>query len=345
MALPACNSLLLKDRERSKAGTRPQKRRCRNLGGSLLPPPRLRFWHRNPVGMSALRAPSPIAGEMARRIREKDWSQTPLGAAATWSQSLKFSVALILASGFPMAVRWGPELVQIYNDAYRSILRDKHPRALGRSLREVWPEIYSELGPLNEAILKGERDAFFAADHAWTVMREGAFVEPARFTISYSPIPDEAAPNGIGGVLVTCLETTERVRNEQALRRLSTRLEVEIAQRTKERDRIWQIAGDLFGVADAAGRLVSVNPAWTRLLGWKDYELRHRHLADLCHPDDVQGATAALARLAEGATARLENRFRHRDGSWRAIDWTIAAQEGFLYAVGRDVTAEKAARE
>jgi PAS domain S-box-containing protein len=282
---------------------------------------------------------------MARRIGEKDWSQTPLGGAATWSQSLRLSVATILASGFPMAVRWGPELVQIYNDAYRSILRGKHPHALGRPLREVWPEIYAELGPLNEAILKGERGAFFAVDHPWTVMRQGSFVEPARFTISYSPIPDDTAPNGIGGVLVTCLETTERVLNEQALRRLSDRLEAEIAQRTKERDRIWQIAGDLFGVANSAGHLVSVNPAWTRLLGWKEYELRHRHLADLCHPADVQRSTVALARLAEGETARIENRFRHRDGSWRSIDWTIAAQEGFLYAVGRDVTAEKAARE
>ena len=70
-----------------------------------------------------------------------DWSSTLLGGRETWPQSLRLSVALILASGFPMAIRWGPELVLIYNDAYRSILGEKHPEALGRPLREVWWEL------------------------------------------------------------------------------------------------------------------------------------------------------------------------------------------------------------
>ena len=72
--------------------------------------------------------PANPSGEMARRIREMDWSLTALGSSATWPQSLRLSVAIILASSFPMAIRWGPELVLIYNDAYRPILRDKHYR-------------------------------------------------------------------------------------------------------------------------------------------------------------------------------------------------------------------------
>ncbi|MGH7059497.1 MAG: PAS domain-containing protein, partial [Stellaceae bacterium] len=206
------------------------------------------------------------SGEMARRIREKDWSATPLGSTSGWGQNLKLSLAMILASGFPMAIRWGPELILLYNDAYRAILRDKHPAALGRPLREVWSEIYAELGPLNEAILRGERCAFFEEDHAWAVRRDGA-AEEARFTISYSPIPDETAANGIGGVLTTCVETTERVRNEAALRRLNDSLETEVAHRTLERDRIWQVSEDLLGVSNFDGYFISVNPAWTRLLG------------------------------------------------------------------------------
>ena len=81
-----------------------------------------------------------LPGEMARRIREMDWSASPLGSSDAWPQSLKLSTAMILASGFPMAIRWGPELVLIYNDAYRPILGDKHPAAFGRPLREVWWE-------------------------------------------------------------------------------------------------------------------------------------------------------------------------------------------------------------
>ena len=139
------------------------------------------------------------AGDMRARVRDFDWSATPLGPAETWPPSLTWSVELILASGFPMSVRWGPDLIMIYNDAYAGLLGERHPRVLGKPLREAWPEIYSQLGPLNQAILRGERDNFFAEDHLWLIHRYG-IPEDARFTISYSPIPDPTAPNGIGGV-------------------------------------------------------------------------------------------------------------------------------------------------
>src|SRR5262249_33958426 len=153
--------------------------------------------------------------------------------------SLKWSVELILASGFPMSVRWGADLIMIYNDAYAALLGNKHPDALGKPLREVWPEIFKELVPLNEAILHGARDSFFAEDHLWPVNRYG-IGEEARFTLSYSPIPDQDSPRGIGGVLATAFETTDRVRNEKMLRVLTDQLEQQVEQRTKERDRIWK---------------------------------------------------------------------------------------------------------
>ena len=275
-----------------------------------------------------------------------DWSSTLLGGRETWPQSLRLSVALILASGFPMAIRWGPELVLIYNDAYRPILRDKHPEALGRPLREVWWEVYPELGPLNEAILRGEREAFFAEDLPWTIQRQGTIVEDARFTISYSPIPDEAAPSGIAGVLTTCIETTERVRKEEALRVLNERLETEIAERIRERDRIWHVSEDLLGVSNFDGYFTSVNPAWTTLLGWSEDEIKRMHVGELQHPDDAAHSMAGRRRLAEGVpTVRMENRFRHKDGSWRWLAWTLTVENGLIYLIGRHVTAEKLAAE
>jgi PAS domain S-box-containing protein len=290
--------------------------------------------------------PGERSGEMARRIREMDWSTTPLGSSETWPQSLKLSVAIILASGFPMAVRWGPEQILIYSDAYAVILRDKHPRALGRPGRQVWWEIEPGLGPLAGAIFRGEREAFFAEDHLWTVRRQGSVPEDTRFTISYSPIPDDSAPNGIGGILTTCLETTERVRKEAALRILNDRLEAEIAQRIRERDRIWQVSEDLLGVSNFEGHFLGVNPAWTNLLGWSEDEIKRLHVSELRHPDDAAHSMAGRRRLAEGvATVRMENRFRHKDGSWRWIDWTMTAEQGLIYLIGRHVTAEKVAAE
>jgi PAS domain S-box-containing protein len=160
----------------------------------------------------------PTLSEMSALIRAKDWSETVLGPSEGWSASLTLIVDLILASGFPMAVRWGPDFVMIYNDGYRPVLGDKHPWALGLPFREVWPEVQTQLRPLHEAILSGQRRAFFAEDLLLRIQRHGAEYEDARFTISYSPIPDASVPTGVGGVLITAVETTNRVLTEKALR-------------------------------------------------------------------------------------------------------------------------------
>jgi hypothetical protein len=73
---------------------------------------------------------TPGSPKMAERVHSKDWSKTLLGAAENWPPSLTLIVNVMLASGFPMCVRWGPEFVMIYNDGYRPILGDKHPAAL-----------------------------------------------------------------------------------------------------------------------------------------------------------------------------------------------------------------------
>jgi len=286
------------------------------------------------------------AGGMSARVQDFDWSATPLGSSDAWSPSLKWSVELILASGFPMSVRWGPDLIMIYNDAYAELLGSKHPHVLGKPLREVWPEILKDLVPLNEAILNGARDSFFAEDHLWPLDRYGA-PEEAHFTVSYSAIPDQSAPRGIGGVLVTTFETTDRVRNEKMLRVLSEQLEVEVARRTQERDRIWDVSEDLLGVANFDGYFTSVNPAWTNLLGWREDELKSMHVSRLRHPDDAPAAISGRARLAQGLSpVRMENRFRHRDGSWRWIAWTMTTDDdGVIYVSGRHITSERRSAE
>ena len=115
-----------------------------------------------------------------------------------------------------------------------------------------------------------------------------------------------------------------------------------LEQRTRERDRIWNVTEDLFGVSTFGGYFLSTNPAWTRLLGWTDNEIKAMHVDNLRHPDDAAAANAGRARLAQGApVVRLENRFRHKDGSWRWIAWTLSADQGLIYIAGRDVTAEK----
>ncbi len=143
----------------------------------------------------------------------------------------------------------------------------------------------------------------------------------------------------------------ERMRAEQArasieaeLRKLSEKLEAEVERRTLERDRIWNVSEDLFGVCNFEGYFLSLNPAWSKLLGWTEDEIKSMHVSQLRHPDDAPDATAGRARLAQGvSTVRMENRFRHKDGSWRWLQWTMTENNGLIYVAGRHVTAEKEA--
>ncbi|MBV8535764.1 MAG: PAS domain S-box protein [Alphaproteobacteria bacterium] len=133
---------------------------------------------------------------------------------------------------------------------------------------------------------------------------------------------------------------------ETELRRLSGELERTVLARTRERDRIWQVSEDLLGVGNFEGYFISFNPAWTRLLGWSEDEIRRMHVSELRHPDDAAIGIEGRRRLAEGVpTVRMENRFRCKDGSVRWIYWTMTAERGRIYLIGRDVTADKAAAE
>ena len=132
------------------------------------------------------------------------------------------------------------------------------------------------------------------------------------------------------------------IRQEGALVRAADDLE----ERTRERDRIWSVSEDLLGVVTFEGHFVSLNPAWEKVLGWSEAEVKGLHVDGLRHPDDAAHSLQARRRLAEGApTVRFQNRFRHKDGSWHWFSWAMMTDQGLIYIAGRDVTAEKQAEE
>jgi hypothetical protein len=95
---------------------------------------------------------SPVMGEM---VALKDWAATPLGTPAGWPLELRAMIDVVLASRFPMVFWWGPDLIQIYNDAYLPIIGDKHPAALGQTARECWAEIWDAIGPQIDSVQSG----------------------------------------------------------------------------------------------------------------------------------------------------------------------------------------------
>ena len=129
-----------------------------------------------------------------------------------------------------------------------------------------------------------------------------------------------------------------------AAQQANRRLEAQVVERTADRDRMWLLSSDIMLVADFESKIQAVNPAWTRLLGWAEDELRGRPFLELVHPDDVEPTLGEVSGLAEGRkTLRFENRYRHKDGSHRWLSWTAVPDAGLIHAVGRDVTAEKMA--
>ena len=107
---------------------------------------------------------------------------------------------------------------------YRPVLGDKHPGSLGQPGRECWSEIWDILKPLVDTPFGGGPSTW-SDDLALEINRHG-FVEETHFTVAYSPVPDETASNGIGGVLATVHEITDKViaeRRVQALRDLGLR--------------------------------------------------------------------------------------------------------------------------
>ncbi len=155
-------------------------------------------------------------------------------------------------------------------------------------------------------------------------------------------------------------DVTEQVLAEQALRQseelyrkladqlaeLNATLAQRVEEKTRERDRIWNVSQDLLLVANRNGVWRTVNPAWTRTLGWSEAELLNRTSDWLEHPDD-HGITGAKVRElgARETTVRFESRLRHKDGSYRWFSWIGVSDKDSNYAVARDVTAEKAAAE
>src|SRR6201995_3041124 len=96
-------------------------------------------------------------GEMGALTRAFDWSKTSLGSPQTWPQSLRGTVRLVLNSGHPMFIWWGPELIQFYNDAYRATMGpERHPSALGGRGRECWDEIWEITVPQIEYVMTGK---------------------------------------------------------------------------------------------------------------------------------------------------------------------------------------------
>jgi PAS domain S-box-containing protein len=229
-----------------------------------------------------------------------------------------------------------------WNKAAESLFGYAAEEVIGKSITTLIPEELRDEEPkILERIRRGE-----SLDHYETIRQRK---DGSRLSVSLSVSPIKDAHGTIVGASKIARDITarkeaehERDRIEGELRELSEKLEQEVERRTLERDRIWNVSEDLLGVSNFDGYFLSMNPAWSRLLGWTEDEIKAMHVSALRHPDDTAHSEAGRQQLAQGVpTVRMENRFRHKDGSWRWLHWTMTEHDGLIYVAGRHVTAEK----
>ena len=153
---------------------------------------------------------------MEARIAAFDWSGTPLGPMDRWPQSLRTALSICLGSRFPMMLWWGPDLINLYNDAFVSVLGGWHPRAIGMSGREVWTDTWPVIGPQVAKVM--EEGGSTLNERVRLVYTRHGFPEETWFTWSFGPIRDESGQ--VAGLFNTCHEDTQHVLAERERDRL-----------------------------------------------------------------------------------------------------------------------------
>jgi hypothetical protein len=214
---------------------------------------------------------------MGALMRERDWSPSPLGPPENWPQSLRTAVSMVLGSQFPSCLVWGPDLITLYNDAFRPILGTK-PEALGRPFSEVWSEAWDTIGPIAERAFAGE--ATFIEDFPLVMKRHG-YPEQTYFTFCYSPVRDETG--NVAGFLDTVIETTGKVLAEQ---RQGFRLALEERLRAETEPRAIMAAA-----IEALGRHLGANR-----VGYSEVQADDESI--VCDACFVEGVAPLLGRFA-----------------------------------------------
>ncbi|MGC4067723.1 MAG: PAS domain S-box protein [Polyangiaceae bacterium] len=206
------------------------------------------------------------------------------------------------------------------NDAFRQMLG--WPQCAGEQghTTNIWPELDAQFSSALAAFCSRERFGRLEVTFLTPIGRHiYAELSGVRLDVEGEPM-----------VLVTATDVTVRKRAESDAQRAS-----------KELGRYFEHSPELFCTIDAEGRLLYVNPAWTRSLGLPEQAFLGHPYLEWIHPDDVERTRLVVEALHMGTSAStFENRFRHRDGSYRWVEWHAVGvvEAGLSYAFARDVT-------
>jgi PAS domain-containing protein len=191
-------------------------------------------------------------GETGALMRSRDWSRSPLGVPADWSQPLKTLVGVLLTANQPMFIAWGGQRTLLYNDGYAEVLASKHPAAMGKDFLEVWSEIRADLKPI---VVQAYGGMPVHMDDIELLMLRKGYAEETHFAFSYTPVRDEMG--AVAGFFCPCIEITDQVLAER--RRLAD---------TERQRRLFEQAPGFIAILDGPDHTFEfANAAYRRLTG------------------------------------------------------------------------------
>ncbi|WP_443192928.1 PAS domain S-box protein [Methylobacterium sp. NMS14P] len=253
---------------------------------------------------------------MAAHIRAFDWTATPLGSTAAWSERLKVMVEQVLASPLVTSLVCGPERVLIYNDAAAKLYGDRHPAALGHPLAETFPEGWATVAPFYARAFAGETVQI--AGQPLDTRGEGEATDV--FDALLTPVRE--ADERVAFVHMTGFEIGARARVEAALRASETRHRLLIESWAQA---VWE--------TDGSGVVIADCPSWRAYTGQTLEEWLGYGWLDAIHPDDRAYAERQWREaVAVRGLVNAEFRLRAPDGGWR---WTNVRAAPVLDAGGR----------
>ncbi|MFC4358411.1 GAF domain-containing protein [Halobium salinum] len=292
----------------------------------------------HPVSLRDGQAPSStVDSEMAERIREFEWASTPLGPIDEWPPELRVAVDIMLGSDEAIGIYWGTDLILLYNDAAREQIGKKHPDALGRPAREVFPEAWETLASMHEQVMAGE--GAVRVEEKYLPLERGETVEDVWFDSSFNPIP--VADGSIGGVFNVSVEVTGRVKAEAALQKRKQETQWRYQTVLDSMDEGFFLADVVF---DSDGEPLDIfyrdsNPAATEMVG-EEFEGRWLTEIDTDYEEYLYEVFGRVATTGEDERHEL---YTEPDGIW--YDFYVFRPEGAgprrVAVVFQDVTERK----
>jgi two-component system sensor histidine kinase VicK len=266
------------------------------------------------------------SSEMSALVRQKDWKETSVGAIESWPESLRTIVNMTLENKFAMALCWGKDHLQFYNETFCAILGNKHPSALGRPASEVYAESWHLIEPLFARVMAGEAVSF---ENLLVPLNRKGYLEDCYFTFSYSPVRN--SDGSVAGILITVMETSEKLKTEREAEKNRQQL---ISEKTELFGLLMQAPAAIAIVTGPEFTFVLANTPYQKLVGKTSEQLMGRPLKAV-FPELTSDLEKILNDVVETGNTFEANEFSI------FLDWTDSGQIterflNFIYAPYRN---------